>query len=93
VQETNSIACDPGLTRIMESAAQTYEPAAPALASGAGHDAAAMAAICPVTMLFVRCKGGLSHHPAESVRAADAAKAIGALREFILRLADHVLAL
>jgi allantoate deiminase len=93
VQETNSIACDPGLTRIMESAAQAYEPAAPALASGAGHDAAAMAAICPVTMLFVRCKGGLSHHPAESVRAADAAKAIGALREFILRLADHVLAL
>jgi allantoate deiminase len=93
VQETGSIACDPRLTQIMVSAAQVYEPAAPALASGAGHDAAALAAVCPVAMLFVRCKGGLSHHPAESMRAADAAKAIGALREFILRLADEVLSI
>jgi allantoate deiminase len=88
VQETGSIACDPRLTRLMQGAARAYEPAAPALASGAGHDAAALAAVCPVTLLFVRCKGGLSHHPAESVRRADAAKAVGALREFILRLAD-----
>lgn len=43
------------------------------LTSGAGHDAMAMARICPVAMLFVRCgKGGISHDPAETMTEADA---------------------
>ncbi len=37
------------------------------LPSGAGHDAVTMSAVVPVGMLFVRCAGGVSHHPAESV--------------------------
>ena len=45
------------------------------LPSGAGHDAAMMASVCPATMLFVRCRGGISHNPAESVEAADVAVA------------------
>ena len=53
------------------------------LASGAGHDAAMMAAICPATMLFVRCQGGISHNPAESVEEADVAVAIDALERFL----------
>ncbi|MBO89671.1 MAG: hypothetical protein CMP14_09125 [Rickettsiales bacterium] len=40
--------------------------------SGAGHDAAAMASLTDVGMIFVRCKGGISHHPAESITAEDA---------------------
>ena len=35
------------------------------LPSGAGHDALAMAALCPIGMLFVRCKGGHQPQPAE----------------------------
>jgi allantoate deiminase len=31
----------------------------------AGHDAAQLAEITPVAMLFVRCKGSISHNPAE----------------------------
>ena len=42
------------------------------LASGAGHDAVAMANLCPSAMLFVRCKGGISHNPAESITVEDA---------------------
>jgi allantoate deiminase len=41
------------------------------LTSGAGHDAMVMAPFCPSAMLFVRCKGGISHNPAESVSVAD----------------------
>jgi allantoate deiminase len=33
------------------------------LVSGAGHDAAVMASICPTAMLFIRNPGGISHHP------------------------------
>ncbi|MGH7120311.1 MAG: allantoate amidohydrolase [Acetobacteraceae bacterium] len=53
------------------------------LPSGAGHDGLAMAALCPIGMLFVRCKGGISHHPAEAVTAADAGIAITVLVDFL----------
>ena len=53
------------------------------LASGAGHDAAMMASIAPATMLFVRCRGGISHNPAEAVEEADVAVAIDALERFV----------
>jgi allantoate deiminase len=42
------------------------------LPSGAGHDGMAMIDIADVGMLFVRCHGGISHHPDEHVELADA---------------------
>lgn len=53
------------------------------LPSGAGHDAMAVAALCPVAMLFVRCKGGISHAPEEFLAAADAQVAVAVLVEFL----------
>jgi allantoate deiminase len=50
-----------------------------ALPSGAGHDGIAMSAIAPTGMVFVRCAGGVSHHPAESVSLADIALGVEAL--------------
>ncbi len=97
VQQTPSVRCDPTLTRLLATSV-ARQPAGGAadderpvlrLPSGAGHDAAALAAICPVAMLFVRCKGGLSHHPGESVKRADVAVAIGVLADFILALAER----
>jgi allantoate deiminase len=38
-------------------------------------------------MLFVRCAGGLSHHPDESVEEADVAVALDVLHGFVLKLA------
>ena len=57
------------------------------LFSVAGHDAMAVAAIAPVGMLFVRCRGGISHHADESVRADDVAAAIDALEVAVRQLA------
>ncbi|MBX9645862.1 MAG: allantoate amidohydrolase [Xanthobacteraceae bacterium] len=42
------------------------------LPSGAGHDGMAMIDVADVAMLFVRCRGGISHHPDEHVEPADA---------------------
>jgi len=53
------------------------------LPSGAGHDAMAIASLCPVGMLFTRCKGGISHTPAESITEADANIAVAVLLEFL----------
>ncbi|MFG1422727.1 allantoate amidohydrolase [Roseixanthobacter liquoris] len=44
-----------------------------ALPSGAGHDGMAMIDITDIAMLFVRCRGGVSHHPSEHVEARDVA--------------------
>lgn len=54
--------------------------------SGAGHDAVSMAEITPVTMLFVRCKDGISHNPLESITTEDVAVALQVLDDFIDRL-------
>lgn len=40
-----------------------YEPFE--LASGAGHDGMQLAGLCPIGMIFVRSKNGLSHNPDE----------------------------
>lgn len=53
----------------------------------AGHDAMAVAELTEIGMLFVRCAGGISHHPDESVREDDVALAIDALEAAVLHLA------
>ena len=55
------------------------------LPSGAGHDAQVMARLCPSAMLFVRCRGGISHNPAEFASVSDMGVAIAALIRFIER--------
>jgi allantoate deiminase len=52
------------------------------LPSGAGHDAAMMAAIAPAAMLLVRSTGG-SHNPAEAVAEGDVAVALDALERLL----------
>ena len=42
-----------------------------------------MASVTPAAMLFVRCRGGISHNPAESVDEADVAVAIDVLERFL----------
>ena len=56
------------------------------LPSGAGHDAMAMAELCPAGMMFVRCKGGISHSPLESMTEDDCDTAIDVLLDFVKTL-------
>lgn len=59
---------------------------APEMASGAGHDAAIMATLCPCAMLFVRTPGGASHCPEEAVTLEDVALALQAMHGFFERI-------
>jgi allantoate deiminase len=56
------------------------------LPSGAGHDAMIMARHCPSGMMFLRCKDGISHNPAESITVEDADLSVRALLEAVRRL-------
>jgi allantoate deiminase len=55
------------------------------LGSGAGHDGQAMAKLCPIGMLFVRCRGGISHNPKEYASPRDLGLAVAAMVGFIER--------
>jgi allantoate deiminase len=46
-----------------------------------------MASLTGIVMLFVRCKGGVSHSPAESVAVEDVAVAIDVTARFLELLA------
>jgi allantoate deiminase len=84
--EAASVVCDARLSRVLSRCVSKNQGKSVSLPSGAGHDAAAMAAITPVAMLFVRCKEGISHHPDESVKVKDVAVAIAVLNDFLSRL-------
>jgi allantoate deiminase len=79
--------CDPALTTLMHEAIRAVGGAGQRLPSGAIHDASAMADLCPIGMLFVRCREGISHNPAEHASAADMGLAVAALSLFLRRLA------
>lgn len=83
-----AVAFSPRLQSLLAQAVEeTTGSAAPRLASGGGHDAAPLSRITEVSMLFVRCKDGVSHNPAESVTCDDVAATIAALDRFVDLLA------
>jgi allantoate deiminase len=62
------------------------------LPSGAGHDGMAIQAIADIGMLFVRCRSGVSHNPAEAISDEDAAIAIRVLLRFMENFSAPALA-
>nr|GLL49126.1 allantoate deiminase [Ipomoea trifida] len=94
--DANAVVCDPKLSSQLKSAAhtaftritgETTDDDVPVLMSGAGHDAMAMSRLTKVGMLFVRCRGGISHSPEEHVLDDDvwaAGMAIVAFLETLL---------
>jgi len=71
--------------------AGTGRPAtsAPALPTGAGHDAGVLAARVPSGMLFVRNPSGVSHSPAEHAERADCEAGVSALTAVLADLAGQ----
>ncbi|HWV52170.1 allantoate amidohydrolase [Pseudorhodoplanes sp.] len=87
--ETNTTACTPSMQDLLSEAIASLGYKSVRLPSGAGHDAQVMGKLCPMVMLFVRCKGGISHNPAEFASEADMGLAIAALVRFIETLAAN----
>ncbi len=83
---------DPGLNALLGKAVEDAGLPVHRLPSGAGHDAAQMAALTPIAMLFVRCEDGISHNPAESVKKEDVAAAIEVMNRFLRLMGESELA-
>jgi allantoate deiminase len=87
LQEDASIACNSHLIQLLERAIQEEGYPLHRLPSGAGHDGVILSRLTPVAMLFVRCRGGISHHPAEAVKVEDVASALQVVERFLTLLA------
>ncbi|HEY2761103.1 MAG TPA: allantoate amidohydrolase [Pirellulales bacterium] len=85
-QHHSAVRCDAAMSDRLREAVVAAGVKPMDLASGAGHDAVMMARRFPAAMLFVRCAGGISHHPDESVTEADVAVALEVLWRFVMRL-------
>lgn len=89
LQQLPASPCNDALTALLEESIGEVGISPRRLVSGAGHDAMILAALCPTAMLFVRCKGGISHSPAESVDAADVDVALAVMLGFIEKLGER----
>ncbi len=84
----DAVVCDPELRAAVEAGIRaTGDDQPTALWSRAGHDGMVVCAVAPIAMLFVRCTGGISHHPDEHVTAQDVAAALTAFEAAVLALA------
>ena len=69
--ESRTVPCASWLKAQIADAVQVEGYRVFELPSGAGHDGMAMIDIADIGMVFVRCRGGISHHPEEHVEIAD----------------------
>ncbi|KQP95488.1 MULTISPECIES: Zn-dependent hydrolase [unclassified Methylobacterium] len=78
------VAFDPDCIASVRRAAEKGGHPTRDMVSGAGHDAAHVAALVPTTMVFVPSAGGLSHNPAESTSPTECAAGAQVLLDAVL---------
>jgi allantoate deiminase len=81
--------CTPAIVDGLTDAVAALGLAPRRLMSGAGHDGQAMAMLTGIGMIFVRCRGGVSHNPAEYASPDDIGLAVAALVRAVEGLADR----
>jgi hydantoinase/carbamoylase family amidase len=79
---------DPRVIGALEEAAKTTSEPYMVMVSGAAHDTMCVADRVPSAMVFVPCKDGISHHPAEEASAEDAALAAEIILNALRALAE-----
>jgi N-carbamoyl-L-amino-acid hydrolase len=73
---------------LIEAAANGLGLGCRRLASGAFHDALYAAKVCPTAMIFIPCRDGLSHHPAEWAEPRHCADGARVLAATLIELAS-----
>ena len=86
VHEARDAKLDEKLTDILSESCDIIQGSSVRMFSGAGHDSMKVAQVCPTSMLAVRCKDGLSHHPDEFASNADCILAFKAMLQSVLTI-------
>ncbi|MCM2680238.1 allantoate amidohydrolase [Echinimonas agarilytica] len=89
IHDAAAVHCAPWLMEQQQQTLEALEQEPLCLMSGAGHDAMALAEITDIAMYFVRCKGGISHHPDESITKEDVVVALDTLRTALVQFSQQ----
>jgi N-carbamoyl-L-amino-acid hydrolase len=82
-------ACDPEVVLAIENASAEERIPARRMVSRAYHDTLFMSRLCPVGMIFIPCRGGVSHRPDEFARAEDIGSGVAVLARVLARMSSR----
>lgn len=86
VSADTPVPMDPTVIGTIEGACRRLGYAFQRMPSGAGHDAMNMARIAPAGMIFIPCRGGISHNPDEYASPDDIVRGMDVLTETLAAL-------
>ena len=81
--------CAAALVDAIEHVCRTHDIASRRMISRAYHDSLFMAQICPTTMIFIPCRGGVSHRPDEYASPEDIATGVAVLAHTLAQLSSR----
>ncbi len=90
LQRVDPVPCSQEIRTVIEDSLSKVGVPSLTLASGAGHDGMQFKDFCPIGMIFIRSKDGLSHNPAEWSSKEDCGIGTKVLYETILQLAKRI---
>lgn len=82
--EQAAVTCSDSLSSALTQAIALSNIDTKHLFSGAGHDGLAVCELTDIVMLFMRCTGGVSHHPDEAILQQDLVAAVEVLNHFCM---------
>ena len=78
---------DKNINSLFKKSCNDFNLSSKLMDSGAGHDTAHLARVAPASMIFVPCKGGLSHCTEQLAKLDDIAKGTAVITKLVLGLA------
>jgi ureidoglycolate amidohydrolase len=78
--------CDPSILEAIRAACADLDITPLEMVSRAYHDSLFMARVCPVAMIFIPCRDGVSHRPDEYASLEDIARGVQVLARTLMRL-------
>ena len=88
ISDEKPIAISKEMVDFLSSICEEHGVAYRAMMSGAGHDAMHWAERVPTGMLFIPCRDGISHNPAESAKPEDIVTAARLLEDAVKKLGN-----
>jgi N-carbamoyl-L-amino-acid hydrolase len=90
VNANEPASCDEGIVQMVELACDSLGATKRRMVSRAYHDSLFMARICPVGMVFIPCRAGVSHRPDEFAKAEDIGVGVQLLARVLNDLSSRV---
>jgi len=79
--------CSPHIVEVVDQVCREHGLTAKRMVSRAYHDSLFMARLAPIAMIFIPCRGGVSHRPDEFAKPEDIARGTGVLASALGKLA------